>query len=120
MDYFINCITTNYANFSGRASRSEYWYFVLFCAVIGFILGFIGTFPGLKQMCFMIRCIFQLAILVPSIAVLARRMHDLDKSGWWQLIALIPIIGWIYMIILLCRRGTGGTNRFGRDPLPNA
>jgi uncharacterized membrane protein YhaH (DUF805 family) len=61
--------------------------------------------------------IWSLAVLLPGIAVAVRRMHDLDKSGWWVLIGLIPIIGWIIFIIWACTKGTDGSNRFGPDPL---
>jgi uncharacterized membrane protein YhaH (DUF805 family) len=113
----INCLTKDYANFSGRASRSEYWYFVLFSILVAIILSFLGTVSGLKPIFSIIDFIFRLGILIPTIAVLARRLHDLDKSGWWQLIGLVPLLGGIYLLILCCTRGTEGTNSFGDDPL---
>lgn len=120
VDKIIDCLTVDYVNFSGRASRSEYWYFILFCFLVGILLGLIsGVAPGLKSTCNIILFIFQLVIIIPSIAVLTRRLHDHDKSGWWQLISLIPIIGGLYIFFLNCRRGTIGENSFGSDPLMN-
>jgi uncharacterized membrane protein YhaH (DUF805 family) len=92
-----------YADFNGRASKSEYWWFVLFFVLASVILNMIH--PALGGL-------FSLAILVPSIAVAARRLHDIDKSGWMQLIGLIPVLGWIFMIYLLVQ-DSKEPNRFG-------
>jgi uncharacterized membrane protein YhaH (DUF805 family) len=83
---------TKYADFNGRASRSEYWWFVLFVFVVGVILSVISRPLG---------SVFYLAILIPHIAVAARRLHDTNRSGWMQLISLIPFIGWIIVIYFL-------------------
>ena len=84
-----------YAEFSGTATRQEFWMFVLFnllvAIVVGAISGFI-KFPALGG-------IYQLAVLIPSLAIGARRLHDIGKSGWWQLISLIPLLGIIILII---------------------
>ena len=64
--------------------------------------------------------VFALAIFLPYLAVTARRLHDVDRSGWWMLIYLIPLIGWILMLVWSCQRGTPGINRFGADPLAGA
>ena len=105
MNYYLKALK-NYATFSGRATRSEYWYFVLFSVIISIILTLIGTFllgfPGLRY-------IYSLAVLIPSIAIGVRRMHDVDKSGWYL---LIPI----YSLILACTKGTIGENEYGEDP----
>ena len=104
---------SHYVKFSGRAIRSEYWYWTLFVVVgliaagiIDLVLGTTVIFP-----------LFGLAIILPSLAVAVRRLHDLDRAGWWIFINLIPIIGWIILIIWYCTRGTVGPNRFGPDPL---
>lgn len=92
-----------YATFSGRALRSEYWWWTLFV-----LLGNIATtlvHEGLAAL-------FLLATLVPYIAVAARRLHDIGKSGWWQLIGLVPLIGWIIMIVWCAKEGEGD-NAFG-------
>jgi len=104
MNYYLSVIK-NYALFMGRARRSEYWYFVLFNTIITAILVIIGLaihFPSLNT-------IYSLAVLIPSIAVGVRRMHDVNKSGWF---ILIPI----YNLILACTDGTAGDNNYGPDP----
>lgn len=98
-------VLKNYANFNGRARRSEYWYFTLFNILISFAIGYIdGSFGTVY-----LGTIYSLAVLVPSIAVAVRRMHDVNKSGWY---CLIPI----YNLILACTEGTVGPNDFGPDP----
>lgn len=107
----------NYITFSGRAPRSEYWYFVLFLLIGGAITGVLDAvlFPG--NVVSPLNSIFSLVTIIPSLAVTSRRLHDVDKSGWWQLLWIVPIVGWIIMIIWLVSRGTPGPNRFGPDPL---
>lgn len=99
-------VLSNYANFNGRASRSEYWYFVLFNLIISIALMLVDDAMGLT---FGLENVYSLAVLLPSIAVGVRRMHDVDKSGWFL---LIPI----YNLILACTEGTQGSNRYGEDP----
>ncbi|KJV10960.1 hypothetical protein VZ95_01560 [Elstera litoralis] len=100
-------------DFQGRASRSEYWYFTLFSIVASVAASLFepesmsGVFSGLVS----------LGLFFPSFAVFFRRMHDIDKSGWWWLLWLVPIIGWIVLIVLNVTKGTTGPNRFGDDPL---
>lgn len=124
-----------YAQFSGRSQRKEYWMFLLFIFIGSFVLSTLDSLLGLGGSAssysthgpgmFMagsrmnggvLNAIFSLGILVPSIAVTARRLHDIDKSGWWMLIAIIPLIGWIIAIVWYCTDGTRGPNRFGPDP----
>ena len=105
-----------YVVFSGRASRSEYWYWILFSA-----LGTIATsildavvFQAKDNQLF--QSIFSLFIFLPSLAVEIRRLHDVDRSGWWVLISF-TIIGVIFpLLVWKCRQGTAGPNRFGDDP----
>jgi len=97
-----------YATFSGRSSRAEYWWWVLFALIAGAIAGTISETLG---------GVFALGTLLPGLAVAARRLHDIDKSGWWQLIWFIPLIGWIFLIVWLVRPGDAGVNRFGANPL---
>lgn len=104
MNYFFK-VLSKYAIFNGRARRSEYWYFALISTIITVILMMIGNaikFPLLNS-------IYSFAVMLPSIAVGVRRMHDIDKSGWFF---LIPI----YNIFLLFRKGTIGENKYGEDP----
>jgi uncharacterized membrane protein YhaH (DUF805 family) len=107
MNYYLK-VLQNYATFSGRARRSEYWYFFLFNVIIAFVLGFVG---GLTKMP-IISTIYTLAVLIPGIAVGVRRMHDVGKSGWFL---LIPI----YNLILACTDGVKGDNEYGADPKSN-
>ena len=102
-----------YADFNGRARRTEYWLFVLFSMVIAMVLGVVDYVLGTPGI---IGLIFALAILIPSIAVGVRRLHDTDRNGWWLLIAFIPIIGTIALLIFLLLDGTPGDNRFGSNP----
>jgi uncharacterized membrane protein YhaH (DUF805 family) len=108
---------SNYVTFSGRAPRSEYWYWVLF-AVIGALVtkavdaAIFGFDAGASPL----NGIFELAIFLPGLAVSARRLHDIDRTAWWLLIALTGI-GGILLLVWDCFKGTPGPNRFGPDPL---
>ncbi len=98
---------SNYANFNGRASRSEYWWFALFFMIVYIVL---GALMAKVQIFGIVLLLFYLGSLVPAIALAARRMHDNDKSGWFM---LIPI----YSLYLAIIKGTDGPNRFGDDPV---
>jgi len=104
---------SNYVNFAGRATRSEYWYWVLFVIVASIVASITDVVLGIR----LFKPIFGLAVLLPSIAVGIRRLHDLDRCGWWLLLNFIPLIGAIVLIVWFCSRGTVGANRFGPDPL---
>lgn len=120
-----------YVTFGGRASRSEYWwwflYIILTSIVVGIIEGALGlgtgtveTVDGGVSASFAggpLSIIWALAHLLPGIAVGVRRLHDTDRSGWWYLIALVPLIGAIVLLVFFCTKGTAGDNRFGPDPL---
>lgn len=108
-----------YADFKGRARRKEYWLFTLFIIIVSLVLSFIDHTAGftLGSNTGVLGFIFYLAIFVPSLAVGVRRLHDIDKSGWFILLGFIPLIGAIALIILMCLPGTQGDNRFGPDPL---
>ncbi len=111
MEWYLK-VLRNYAVFDGRAQRSEYWYFVLFNFIISLVLGLIDGMAGtmMTETQGILGSIYSLAVLVPSIAVGVRRMHDTDHSGWF---ILVPI----YNLYLACIAGTEGKNRFGSDPL---
>ena len=104
---------SNYVNFSGRAARSEYWYWVLFNFLAGVVTEIIDTGIGMS----LTTAIFSLAVLLPGIAVSVRRLHDLDRTGWWVLLALVPVVGIIVLLIWFCSKGTDGPNQYGTDPL---
>jgi uncharacterized membrane protein YhaH (DUF805 family) len=107
---------SNYVNFSGRACRSEYWYWILFIIIADIVAGIIDYAIGIQ----VVTGLFGLATLLPNLAVAIRRLHDLDRTGWWIFIGLIPLVGWIILIIWYCTRGTFGPNRFGPDPLSSS
>lgn len=112
---FADAVSTcfgKYGDFGGRAVRSEYWYWVLFGVIVGVILALVQVFVS-ERGGTVLGWVFDLATIVPSIAVAARRLHDIDRSGWWQLLAFVPVIGWIILIVWFCQAGTPGTNRFG-------
>tara|TARA_R110002153_G_scaffold6556_17_gene30071 strand:- start:14081 stop:14419 length:339 start_codon:yes stop_codon:yes gene_type:complete len=106
VDYFIGALK-KYADFTGRARRHEYWMFILIYMIINFVLAVLGLN--------IISMIFGLALLVPSISIAARRLHDTGRTGWWQLIALIPLIGIIILIVFLVQ-DSHDTNEYGVNP----
>jgi uncharacterized membrane protein YhaH (DUF805 family) len=109
-----------YAEFSGRSQRKEYWMFFLFQMIVYIVLSIIEGAVGLTGMIGgaygPLTALFALAILIPGIAVGIRRLHDTDRSGWWLLIAFVPLIGAIVLIVFFVMDGTRGPNRFGPDP----
>lgn len=113
MDFFIAAYK-QYGDFTGRANRQKYWMFYLFYVIFYILLGLAGAIVGVDAA---LASLFALASIIPSLAIGARRLHDTDRSGWWQLIILIPILGVIVLIFFLVQKGTQGENRFGADPL---
>jgi len=122
MNWYL-AVLKKYAVFSGRARRKEYWMFGLFnfifCVValildnlLGIAIEHVGYGP--------IYIIYTLAVLVPGLAVGVRRLHDVEKSGWYLFIGLIPIVGGILLIIKMCTDGTPGENKYGANPKENA
>ena len=107
----------NYVNFSGRAPRSEYWYWTLFALLVSIVASILDSvlFHGMYVYS-PISSLSSLALLLPGIAVSVRRLHDIDRTGWWLLIAF-TIIGILLLLFWDCVRGTAGKNRFGDDPL---
>lgn len=96
-----------YADFNGRAKRPEYWWFALFCFLVSLILGVVND---------TISILFSLATLLPSLAAGSRRLHDINKSGWFQLLWIIPILGWIVVIYFLVQEGEAQANQYGEIP----
>jgi len=117
MHWYID-VLKKYAVFHGRARRKEYWMFVLINWIITLILNIIeraanlasptGTGPLVG--------LYSLAVFLPALGVAIRRLHDTNRSGWWVLLALIPLVGWIWLIVLLALPGTQGPNKHGPDP----
>jgi uncharacterized membrane protein YhaH (DUF805 family) len=110
-------VLKSYAVFSGRARRREYWMFALVSVLVVIALVFVDVAGHLRLGdAGLLSGLYLLAIIVPSIAVVVRRLHDTDRSGWWALISLVPMIGVFLLAALLATSGTPGTNRFGPSP----
>jgi len=107
-----------YSQFSGRARRKEFWQFTLFSTGITFVLAFCEGMFGLSTntQVSVLAGIYSLAVLVPSIAVSVRRLHDTNRSGWWSMIGMIPLVGSIVLLVYMAADGTSGSNRFGPNP----
>ncbi len=114
MDFKTSVSTcfSKYAVFSGRARRSEYWWFYLLLVLIGFVSNLFGD----SAVALIVVSVAQLALLVPYLAAGARRLHDTGRSGWWQLLWLIPIVGWIILIVWFATDGKPGENKYGPSP----
>lgn len=112
MNWYLQ-VLKKYAVFEGRARRKEYWMFILFNLIFAMLASIIGIKLRISLIIF---AIYILAIIIPTISVIVRRLHDIGKSGVWIFIRLIPIIGGIWMLILLCTEGQIGTNQYGEDP----
>ncbi|GAB3874111.1 DUF805 domain-containing protein [Hymenobacter segetis] len=114
MEYFLQ-VLKKYAVFSGRARRKEYWMFVLFNLLFSIAAGvadyvLTGTGSGA------ISGLYAIAMLIPSLAVGVRRLHDVGKSGWFTLILFVPLVGVIWLLVLDCTEGNAGENEYGPDP----
>lgn len=115
----------NYVNFSGRSARSAFWWWWLFQIIIAIVIGAVegggqasmGDDMMMSYNAGPIAMIWSLVNLLPGIALAVRRLHDIGKSGWWLLIGLIPLVGWIILFVWYATKGTSGDNRFGPDPL---
>lgn len=116
IDWYLKVMRDNYANFSGRARRSEYWYFVL-CQIIIFIplLAVSVVFED-EDFGFIPFGLYAVVSIIPYFAVLVRRLHDSGKSGWYYFVRIIPLVGPIWLLVLLCTDGDNGTNQYGNDP----
>lgn len=104
----VKTCLTKYADFEGRAARPEFWWFVLFCFVVNLLGGIVFAR--------WINGLISLALLVPSLAAGSRRLHDTGKSGWLQLLCLVPVLGWIALIYLFVQPGQAGSNAYGGAP----
>ena len=124
---------TRYFDFTTRSSRSEYWWWALFVILVSIVLVVVNSIlfgptvgeshtGGITYMYDggILGLIFTLLTLIPWVALGCRRLHDVDKSGWWQLIMIIPLIGFLVLLYWFVKRGDVGQNRFGADPLASA
>lgn len=102
-----------YAVFDGRATRPEFWYFWLAYLVVGTILSVLAQAADVFAVLYLL---FVLGVFLPNLGVAVRRLHDIDRSGWWVCIAFVPLVGAILLIVWACTAGTPGPNRFGQQP----
>jgi uncharacterized membrane protein YhaH (DUF805 family) len=118
MKWYLDALK-KYAVFSGRASRKEYWYFLLFNIIISVALavvdGITGSFSADAGMG-LLGGVYTLAVLIPGLAAAVRRLHDTDRSGWWLLFAFVPFIGGIVLLVFLVQDGQPGANQHGANP----
>ena len=117
MNWYL-AVLKKYAEFSGRSRRKEYWMFFLFNVIILIVLSVLDSMLGTVNAPYgigMLTGLYVLATLVPNIAVTIRRLHDTDRSGWWILLGLIPVVG-IVLLVFMFLEGTRGDNGFGPDP----
>ena len=115
MNWYVK-VLKQYADFSGRARRMEYWMFVLVNAIIGFVLYLPAIVTG-DQIWAILYYVYALAVLIPSLAVAVRRLHDTGRTGWWILIGLVPLVGLIVLLVFMFTDGEQGSNRYGQAPV---
>ena len=118
MNWYLKALN-QYADFNGRARRKEYWMFFLFNMVFEVLASLIDIAAGTANLdsgSGVFQGIYSLAVLIPGLAVGVRRLHDVGKSGWMLLIALIPIIGAIWLLVLMVTDSKEGTNKWGENP----
>ncbi len=117
MNWYL-AVLKKYAEFSGRSRRKEYWMFVLFNMIILLVLGFIDGAAGLAGEMGVgpLYSLYGLAVLIPSIAVGVRRLHDTNRSGWWFLLVFVPFIGAIVLLVFFVQDSQAGDNQYGPNP----
>ena len=122
MKWFIKCFK-QYFDFKGRARRKEYWYFTLFCFIFSSLVELVGSILGMMVGSYILHSILSLIFciitFIPSISVSVRRLHDIGRRGWWLLLCLVPIIGWIWLIVWACFDSKKGENKWGPNPKEN-
>ena len=108
-----------YFDFTGRSNRPEFWWFFLLATAITVLLGFsdllVGTYSESLEMG-LLSTVFGLATIIPTFSVGARRLHDVNSSGWWQLLLLVPLLGALFLIYLMAQRGAPEENQYGPPP----
>jgi uncharacterized membrane protein YhaH (DUF805 family) len=118
MNWYLE-VMKKYAVFSGRARRKEYWFFILFNMIFAIVAMIVDNVLGIAIEGLgygPIYILYGLAILLPNLGVLVRRLHDVGKNGWFFFITFIPIVGAIWLLVLLCRDGVQGENQYGPNP----
>ncbi|MFF2328276.1 MULTISPECIES: DUF805 domain-containing protein [unclassified Streptomyces] len=114
MHWYLD-VLKKYAVFSGRARRQEFWMYTLFNIIAIIILAIIDAVIGSTPV---IVAIYYVAIILPTLGVGARRLHDTGRSGWWLLFGIVPLVGEITLFVLMCLEGDRGQNAHGQDPKP--
>lgn len=112
--YFLNVVTNHFFDFNGRTGKKDFWMFILFSIIINIALTIIGKAIGTN----ILSTIYGLAVLLPSLSIGARRLHDTGKSGWLQLLALIPLLGIIILIVFWVKDSVAEENKWGAVPAP--
>ena len=119
MNYYLS-VLKKYAVFSGRASRAEYWYFVLFNVIIYIVLAIVENMMGFGRLwggnMGVLTLTYEVAVIIPSLAVMVRRLHDTNRTGFWVLINVIPLIGFIIILVFACTDSQPGDNQYGPNP----
>lgn len=114
MQWYL-AVLKNYAGFSGRARRTEYWMFALVNFIVTLVF-YVLTFATHSGFFLVLVFLYALAVVLPSLAVLVRRLHDIGMSGWWILIGLVPFVGGLVILVFTLLPGNNGPNRYGDDP----
>lgn len=119
MNWYLDVLKNKYAMFNGRARRKEYWFFVLFNILASIALGIVDSITGTfndDMGVGLLGGIYWLAVLIPAIAVAVRRLHDTGRTGWWLLLAFIPVIGGLVLLIFMVFDSEPGDNQYGPNP----
>ncbi|MGL5698126.1 MAG: DUF805 domain-containing protein [Kluyvera sp.] len=121
MDWYLS-VLRNYIGFGGRARRKEYWMFVLVNVILTLVLGVVDKILGWQRAGGegVLTTLYGILVFLPGLAVQFRRLHDTNRSAWWLLLLIIPLVGWLVILIFNCQAGTPGDNRFGADPKRNS
>lgn len=114
MNYYL-LVLKKYADFSGRSQRAELWYFFLFNLIVSLAIGLLSFIIG-DRISGVLRALYSLAVFVPGLAVNFRRLHDIGKSGWWLMLFFIPLVGPIWLLVLMVQDSVPGDNKYGPNP----
>ncbi len=116
MEWYLK-VLRNYVGFGGRARRKEYWMFILINLIVAIGIGVVEGVVGLADAGYgPVSLLYMLGVLLPSVAVAFRRLHDIEKSGWWVLINFIPLLGWLVFLYFMVKDGDPGENQYGANP----
>lgn len=115
--YFLNVVKNHYADFEGRTGRTNFWMYMAIYIAIHFALSVLSRIPAIGLVFGLILILFSLATIIPTLAIGTRRLHDVGKSGWLQFLLLIPIIGFVILVLIAwAKEGIAGNNEYGAEP----